>query len=574
MSRFNCRHGIQVDGISADGDPRLLSSMRHNFSVKQNISLMDNSHNTSAIICFLQDIIHIATKLRNRLLNLLIALVIGNSAASVTHLKMLINMIPKSIHGLVYSDICPDDRQNFDSLRRVMEPKVRNSLAKYIVGSEGTIEYIRICHEITSSLMDANMPPEERLFRIWRPTFFLRAWRLFLKKSDCLNFDNNFITANAYGCIELNAQNLIILIKKFRDIELDEYFVPTVFNSQACEQTFRKIRSMGTMNFTKVNFTLLELMHLIGRVELMNDIVYFKLAETDVCFPRNSINETIKSQFKLPSDADIEKILMNASTTAVADAKQFGMDISPDDIRHCKLNDVEISMDHENVQIDDSHVDLGIASSKSDFISDYQNLRDYSNKTGNSDKNCYLDIIEESGLKTVRKSSLMWNMTDSKQKLSADRLGRVRGTKRKSTNRQLEFVDVSMVDKPLYKSDGIKVGDWCLFKNTICGNEKYILGNILSFQYADGKTHKTRYYAWEYVSISQDESARKLDALALWIKLDLNGIISTFNEPKCTFICIENYCASLSQDAIEKKNQQILFSEKHISSIEKLLKCL
>lgn len=232
MAYFNFRHGIQVDGISADGDPRLLSSMRHNFSFKENKCLLKDSQTVSELICFIQDIFHIGTKLRNRLLNLLVALVIGIAVASVTHLKMLINLIPKSIHGLVYSDICPDDRQNFDSLRRIMLPKVRDSLAKYIVGSEGTIEYIRICHEITSSLMDTDVSPEDRLFRTWRSTFFLRAWRSNIKKSDDLNFDNNFITANAYACIELNAQNLIILIKKFRDNRLDEFFVPTVFNSQ------------------------------------------------------------------------------------------------------------------------------------------------------------------------------------------------------------------------------------------------------------------------------------------------------------------------------------------------------
>lgn len=168
---------------------------------------------------------------------------------------MLINSVPKAIHGLVYSDICPDDRQNFESLSRMMQPKVSNALAKYIIGSEATIEYLRICNEITSSLMDPHLSPEERLLRIWRSTFFLRAWRLFIRNTDGLYSDKNFITANAYACIELNAHNLIVLMKKFREIGLDEMFVPTVFNSQPCEQTLRKMRSMGTMNFTKVNFT-------------------------------------------------------------------------------------------------------------------------------------------------------------------------------------------------------------------------------------------------------------------------------------------------------------------------------
>lgn len=98
------------------------------------------------------------------------------------------------------------------------------------------------------------------------------------------------------------------------------------------------------------------------------------------------------------------------------------------------------------------------------------------------------------------------------------------------------------------------------------------MGNILSFQYADGKTYKTRYYSWEFASIPQDENDREIDVLALWFKLDENGIISMFDQPKCTFVSLGNYCVSLLLAAIEKKNEQILISEKHISSMKELLK--
>lgn len=255
-------------------------------------------------------------------------------------------------------------------------------------------------------------------------------------------------------------------------------------------------------------------MHLVGRVELMNDIIYFKLAEVDVCFPRNSINKLIKNPFKLPSDDEIERIIMTASTAAIADAKKFEINLTLDDIKDCKLNDIEISMDQHS-QLNGMHVDLGIGSNKDDFIPYYQNLKDYSNKNDNSDKNSYLDVVDKNGLKTVQKSSLIWNLSDSREKLSEDRLKRVRGIKKKSSNRQLEFVDVSMIDKPLNRSSGIKVGDWCLFKNNISGDEKFILGNILSFQYADGKSYKTRNYEWEFAPISQEENDRKIDVLAL-----------------------------------------------------------
>lgn len=230
--------------------------------------------NIDETICFFQDIVHIGTKLRNRLLSSSNVLLIGDKIASVSHLKMMLNVVSKDKHGLVYSDICPDDRQNYGSLQKIMETKVRTALEEFIVGSEGTIEYIRMCQEITSSLYDDDLSPLDRLFLIWRSTFFLRACRQFITQAIDINMklSDNFITSNAYMCIELNAKNLIILIKHFRDENLKEYFIPTILNSQPCEETYRKMRSMGTINFTKINFTLLELFHLIGRVELMNNI--------------------------------------------------------------------------------------------------------------------------------------------------------------------------------------------------------------------------------------------------------------------------------------------------------------
>lgn len=146
-------------------------------------SLVDRNHafdNIDAIICFLQDIVYIGTKLRNRLLSFATFLLIGIKIAFVSHLKMLVNSVPKDVHGLVYSDICPEDRQNFGSLQKIMEPKVRAALKKYIVDSQGTIEYIRICQEITSSFYDDDLTPWwsnalDKIFLMWRPTFFLRA---------------------------------------------------------------------------------------------------------------------------------------------------------------------------------------------------------------------------------------------------------------------------------------------------------------------------------------------------------------------------------------------------------------
>lgn len=64
----------------------------------------------------MQDATHAGLKLRNRLLRSWDVMAMGHKQVSAAHLKILIQEVPKIIHGLVYSDISPVDRQNFKSL--------------------------------------------------------------------------------------------------------------------------------------------------------------------------------------------------------------------------------------------------------------------------------------------------------------------------------------------------------------------------------------------------------------------------------------------------------------------------
>lgn len=95
------RQGIKVAGISGDGDIRILNSMI--FNLKFNSPTNNNQwfDGIVPVICFLQDIVHIGTKLRNRLLNSVVFLTIGNKIASVAHSKILINKVPKAVHSKV-----------------------------------------------------------------------------------------------------------------------------------------------------------------------------------------------------------------------------------------------------------------------------------------------------------------------------------------------------------------------------------------------------------------------------------------------------------------------------------------
>lgn len=558
-------------GFSGDGDARILASMRYNSNLNAAVNENEWFGTIDSTICFLQDVVHVGTKLRNRLLDSVIFLSIGTKMASVAHLKMLINCVPKAVHGLVYSDICPDDRQNYGSLEKIMQPRVREALATHILSSEGTIEYIRICQEITSSLYDDDLSPLERLSRIWRSTFFIRAWRLYTKRSVNLDFDNNFLSRNAYQCIELNAKNLVILIKKFRDEGLTKYFHPSIFNSQPCEETFRKLRSMGTINFTKVNFTLLELVHLINRLELMDEIVNFKLAAVDVHFPRKPITKSKVNNFILPSDEEIENTLQQALKIALLDAEKFGMHLFARDIQKCGIKQVEVSFKIDNQQSENAHVDLGIGSSNSNdefLVGDY--LKDYSNrKTRKS--NSYMTVAGKDSAKKARKTTVVWSASSEKMKLSADRLRRVQ-TKKKSSRRQIEFVSVSPDEQFVKRNAEIKIGDWCIFRgqNDDDDDSEFIYGNILAFRYMNVKTKSDKKFSWDFCTVSHEENSRGVEVLAAWNRVDESGQL---HQLTCSFMNIERYVSNISCELIEKNiDGNIYLSQKHAGSVNIFLK--
>lgn len=156
---------------------------------------------------FVQDAIHIATKLHNRLLNSSKVLQIGNKIASLVHLNYWKN-VSKVKHGLVQSDVYPDDRQNFQSFQKTSDIRVMKALENNVVDSEATVRYLKICDYIITSFISKEPTPIDRVYRPWYAVFFLRCWRKWILRSKKYNLGFNFISSNAYVCVELNAQAL------------------------------------------------------------------------------------------------------------------------------------------------------------------------------------------------------------------------------------------------------------------------------------------------------------------------------------------------------------------------------
>lgn len=183
---------MKIIGISSDGDPRLLSAMKNNVNLSFNAS---NEEEYSSIqsnsIIHIQDPTHVGTKLRNLLLKTSVFLPFGDKVISLTHLKLLISKVPKDIHGLTQSDISPDDRQNYKSLEKVMQLRVIDALKKYVTGSEATVVFITIYDNVTSSFLNIELTPIERVHRIWYAVFLIRIWRNFINSSDYYDLNHS-----------------------------------------------------------------------------------------------------------------------------------------------------------------------------------------------------------------------------------------------------------------------------------------------------------------------------------------------------------------------------------------------
>lgn len=398
------RFGIELAGISSDGDTRLLSAMKYEISRPDGILAI-------------QDTIHLGGKLRNKILNS--DMPIGKHIVSIDHLKSLVTKVHKSVHGLTQNDICPEDRMDFDSFLKITKDRVLTALQQHIEDSNGTIQYLKMCKYITSSFLDLDVEPLERIFRMYRAVFFLRIWRQTIISSKSYKL-RNFITSNAYACVEINARNLIAILKKFRDQNHPELFLPPIFDSQTCEKAFRVFRSMGTTQFTKINFSLLELIHMIGRVETQHDIAYFKLKETPIKFPHMRTDKT--KIYKLPTDEEIIEIIAKAKQEALKDAELLEMscpnskDIDEYHFEAPKIFSDILCSDDENSDEEGMKEDEWNDGDMNDGIT---------GRTNEEICSSYVVILDESGVeRVVRKSTYLWMLTEQYEKLSNDRIKR------------------------------------------------------------------------------------------------------------------------------------------------------
>lgn len=317
-----------------------------------------------------------------------------------------------------------------------METRVLDALEKNIADSQGTVMYLTLCKHITSSYMQNDLNPLERLYNLWYSVYFLRCWRKWIQTHDGCTMAENFITTNAYTFVELNAQSMIELMIKLRTENSQSMFLPLLFSSQPCEEFFRQMRSMGTANFTKINFTFYEILHMISRVEIMYKIIF---SRNEIVSPRfkSKLKTTDKAVTVLPSDEQILETMINARNAALKKASEFGINLTWEDVITCDLQhsgqtltEIRDEISTDNLGEDDdvlSATDSEASSGEIENIDENTtNIESQAIKSATSLHANSIDVVDLDGLsRNMRISTLIWSLSTSKHKLSSDRLKRV-----------------------------------------------------------------------------------------------------------------------------------------------------
>ena len=281
---------ITVVSFGADGDSRELKAMQVStqllFSSQTPISSLSPSCSLQKLsipsewfswfaikkptaIAYIQDTVHIAVKLKSRLIRPSIVLPLGRYLAGVHHLRLLQRTFNKDQHGLRERDINHKDKQNFDAVLHITSKSVITLLSQ-IPDAMGTSAFLEVIACVIASFLDKELDPLSRVEKAWYAVFFMRYWRQWLLFNPHYTLGNNFITLNAYMCVELNAHSLISFLMTIRDsLPPDsQCFVPWMLGSQSCEKIFRAARSLSSTFSTVINFGMLGLLRRLHRLHV------------------------------------------------------------------------------------------------------------------------------------------------------------------------------------------------------------------------------------------------------------------------------------------------------------------
>ncbi|XP_031350432.1 uncharacterized protein LOC116176097 isoform X1 [Photinus pyralis] len=447
-------YNIVVDGISSDGDSRCLKAMKiiaglPAFSKQETpYSPYFQANFDINNLVPMQDTVHIATKMKNRLLNEKIVLKMGNYEVSKDHLTDLINTVSKDKHLLCLSYLDSSDKMNFEAIDKLSSTRVISLLTSDVC--KATRQLLVLTRYILDSYLDKSLSIEERVYLIWYVTLFLRLWRAWIKEQSNYTLAKNWLTLNTYTCIELNAHGYMILIEKFRSNP--EFVLPWIYSSQPCEKFFRQTRSMTSTWSTVVNFDMLDLLRRRHRIQAINSII--NDSGDKFVFPRErnkklGANLRNKETF-IPPTEELRNVIIKARDDAVNDCKILGIDMLENQWE-AALTEVSIPKQDDSDHTDSNFLlqsnvtstalqDEAEQLSETQLTANEEDIQDINKDEEILQNFTSLDIKDLSGCKTdisdislikikindkemvVKKSTLCWLFFKRKGRLSSDRL--------------------------------------------------------------------------------------------------------------------------------------------------------
>lgn len=436
---------IHVLVSSTDSDPKYNSAMRkcsrlgfrskifHDFDWFS----MDTYDKFDGIqLHFIQDSIHIATKLRNLILKTLKnirKLPFGpKSYIQIQHLTRILQQCPKDLHRLTETVLNPIDRMNFESVLRICDDMVLRLLASDVPDSGATIQFLRMIRDIIESFTDIHLTPLQRIYKIWCSVFVLRIWRNYIESSKRLTLEKNFLSNNCYTCIEINAHSLVLIMLNLQRNGQSHLFIPNLFESQACESIFRQIRSLVSVFCTVTNGSVRDIIDRINRIELQSEII----VSSEFKFPRLK-KEYVSDEIlhELPSKEQIISQIEHAKDDAIKIALRFKL-IKDSQISgysfKCKLaplalkpkpkSDDFLESTVENEPLQESSINKRLIQPERLMLKNYAD--DFVDETI-PENSPFVEISGCRNRKVVKKCSLVWMLRNEANKLSSDRLRRV-----------------------------------------------------------------------------------------------------------------------------------------------------
>ena len=570
--------GVTVLSFGADGagpflKAMLIGSQLFSKSFKRNVPLSWKFFTMPHLMpnsLFAQDIIHLLATMRTRLLLPSNILILGDVNACAAHLKFILSDFPKEQHGLSARCLDVKDKQNYSSIEMILREGVFECLEKLDnkLNTKGTRMYLEIMKNIRDSFLNKSLSVQQRLFLAWKSLFQLRIWRVWLKANNYKEEDH-FVTSNAYICLELNCHFLLNIVNNVKiGIFPPEALRFWLCGSQACEETFRILRSMSPMFSTIVNFTVKGILHRVRRLNYLSSI---ECSET-IVFPRVKrrllqCREESKETLVIPEEP-LDTIIVAAKQDAIKSMEILGIFLdSYDDediifsnaaTNEAILNDgedVKPGEDHTNIQVD-------ITQDESVIIQeDLSNLRlqkssshglpmyEESDTTGVRNRKAYSFMKKDthspfvvySG-KYIRKTTAVY-LIQEKEQLSNDRLLRVR-----SKNADHLY---SVESRCVSASNTVRAGDLCAFRRIDDGT-KFLLGRVIQFSYLNGNKRQ-RQYSSNFVDLTK-ESIENIGALCNWYTFVSFDRVRVFFEPlrmyTAGYIPFENYHCTVSDTAL------------------------